>query len=37
MLEHYDVALRVAEAGKKLVEDKYEWNRIWEGFQEVLT
>lgn len=37
LLEHYDVALRVAEAGKKLVEDKYEWNRIWEGFQEVLT
>lgn len=37
LLEHYDVALRVAEAGKKLVEDKYEWNRIWEGFQEVLN
>lgn len=37
LLEHYDVALRVAEAGKKLVEDKYEWNRIWEGSQEVLT
>ncbi len=37
LLEHYDDALNVAEAGKKLVEGKYEWNRIWEGFQEVLT
>lgn len=37
LLGHYDDALNVAEAGKKLVEGKYEWNRIWEGFQEVLT
>lgn len=37
LLEHYDDALNVAEAGRKLVEKKYEWNRIWEGFQEVLT
>lgn len=37
LLEHYPSALSVAEAGKKLVEEKYEWNRIWEGFQEVLT
>ena len=37
LLGHYDDALNVVEAGKKLVEGKYEWNRIWEGFQEVLT
>lgn len=37
LLEHYPSALSVAEAGKKLVEGKYEWNRIWESFQEVLT
>lgn len=37
LLEHYPSALSVAEAGKKLAEEKYEWNRIWEGFQEVLT
>lgn len=37
LLGHYGDALNVAEAGKKLVEGKYEWNRIWESFQEVLT
>lgn len=37
LLDHYDVAMSVAEAGRRLVEGKYEWNKIWEGFREVLT
>jgi len=36
LLDHYDEALNVAEAGRKLVEKKYEWNRIWDKFHEIL-
>ena len=36
LLNHYEEALNVAEAGKKLVEDKYEWEKIYWEFNKVL-
>ena len=37
LLDHYDVALNVAEEGRILVEEKYEWNRIWDRFYEIFS
>lgn len=37
LLDHYDAALSVAEAGRKLVEKKYEWNNIYKEFGKILT
>ena len=36
LLEHYNAALSVAEAGRKLVEGKYEWNIIYIKFGKIL-
>lgn len=36
LLEHNDAALSVAEAGIKLVEEKYEWNIIYKKFDKIL-
>ena len=35
LLEHYDDALNVARAGRKLVEEKYEWNGIYKEFEKI--
>ena len=35
LLEHYDDALNVARAGRKLVEEKYEWNGIHKEFEKI--
>lgn len=32
LLEHYEFALNVAEEGRKLVEEKYEWGKIYKKF-----
>lgn len=36
LLEHYDDALNVAMAGRKLVEEKYEWKEIYKKFEKIL-
>lgn len=36
LLDHYEKALSVAEAGKKLVEEKYEWGKIYREFNKIL-
>lgn len=37
LLGHYDDALNVAEAGKKLVEEKYEWEQIYRQFEKIMN
>ena len=37
LLGHYDDALNVAEAGKKLVEEKYEWEQIYRKFEKIMN
>lgn len=36
LLDSYDVALSAADRAKQIVEEKYEWNKIWKKFSEVL-
>lgn len=36
LLNHYGTALSVAEAGKKVVEKKYEWDNIYKEFSKIL-
>ena len=35
LLDHYDGALHIAEAGRNLVEEKYNWNKIWDRFRTI--
>lgn len=35
LLDYYDGALTVAESGKKLVEKKYEWKKIYKAFEKI--
>lgn len=37
LLDQYDAALSVAKAGRKLVENMYEWNNIYKEFGKILT
>lgn len=37
LLNQYDAALSVAKAGRKLVENMYEWNNIYKEFGKILT
>lgn len=36
ILDHYAEALNVADAGRKLVEEKYEWGEIYKKFEKIL-
>lgn len=36
LLDHYDNALNIAEAGRKFVVEKYEWRGIYKKFREIL-
>jgi glycosyltransferase len=36
LLDNYDLALQVAQRAKIVVEEKYEWNKIWHKFSYIL-
>ena len=37
LLDNYHIALESAQYAKQIVEEKYEWNKIWEKFSEIFS